>query len=162
MSNSIHSESNNNSENSSIVSEQDKYNPEQNSMREPSSDLGRKPLTFIIYFYSTVNFNHLNENTNAETNLNNNSFLRLNSSRNDFLQYPYISNFNFNINSNNQNSSDNNNNNINEGDNYSNTESLFDEVDEEYPNQEAYEPINYGNTAEEVFANLGLIINNEK
>ena len=57
---------------------------------------------------------------------------------------------------------DNNNNNINEGDNYSNTESLFDEVDEEYPNQEAYEPINYGNTAEEVFANLGLIINNEK
>ena len=48
MSNSIHSESNNNSENSSIVSEQDKYNPEQNSMREPSSDLGRKPLTFII------------------------------------------------------------------------------------------------------------------
>ena len=50
MSNSIHSESNNNSENSSIVSEQDKYNPEQNSMREPSSDLGRKPLTFILLF----------------------------------------------------------------------------------------------------------------
>ena len=46
MSNSIHSESNNNSENSSVVSGQDKYSPEQNSMREPSSDLGRK---FAIY-----------------------------------------------------------------------------------------------------------------
>lgn len=111
-----------------------------------------------------VNFNHLNENTNAETNLNNNSFFRLNTSRNDFLQFPYMPNFNFNLNSNNQNSVDNNNQIIDvENNNYTNTESLFEEADEEYPNQDGFEQeINYGNSVEEVYSNLGLIIENEK
>lgn len=111
-----------------------------------------------------VNFNHLNENTNAETNLNNNSFFRLNTSRNDFLQFPYMPNFNFNLNSNNQNFVDNNNQIIDvENNNYTNTESLFEEADEEYPNQDGFEQeINYGNSVEEVYSNLGLIIENEK
>lgn len=50
-----------------------------------------------------------------------------------------------------------------ENNNYTNTESLFEEADEEYPNQEGFEQeINYGNSVEEVYSNLGLIIENEK
>lgn len=73
-------------------------------------------------------------------------------------------NFNFNLNSNNQNSVDNNNQIIDvENNNYTNTESLFEEADEEYPNQDGFEQeINYGNSVEEVYSNLGLIIENEK
>lgn len=113
-----------------------------------------------------VSLNHLNENTNADTNNNGDSLFRLGSSGNE---HNYSSQLNINQNStaNQLFSMDNNNTmtNINAiiNNNFSNTGSLFEDVEEEYQNDEQYLPeISYGSNVDEVFDNLTYIINAEK
>lgn len=47
--------------------------------------------------------------------------------------------------------------------NISNSESLFEDVEEEYQNEEPYYPeISYGTNVDEVFDNLTFVINSER
>lgn len=92
---------------------------------------------------------------------------RLNSSRNDYI---YSSQMNINQSNSNGNqllSMDNNNTitNINGmmNNNYSNSNSLFEDVEEEYQNDEQFYPeISYGTNVDEVFENLTFVINSER
>lgn len=89
----------------------------------------------VIKFYNKLDTNHLNENTNAESINNNNLTFRLNTSRNDFIQFPL---YYFNLNNN------------------------IEDEDEEYDNFDYVYQMQLGTNAEEVFNNLGNIINIEK
>ncbi|MCQ2821276.1 MAG: hypothetical protein MJ252_28790 [archaeon] len=86
------------------------------------------------------------------------------------MNYPTLSNINQSLNNANQFFSFEGNNNLTMNNlrnimsnNYSNSESMFEDVEEEYQNEEAYYPeISYGNNVDEVFNNLTFIINTER
>ena len=47
--------------------------------------------------------------------------------------------------------------------NYSNDESLFEDVEDEYQNEEQFYPeVSYGSNVDEVFENLTFVINTER
>ena len=81
----------------------------------------------------------MNENTNAESINNNTLIFRLNSSRNEFIQFPFYY-FHFN----------------------NNIESHFEDEEEENENFNFVNQMRIGTNIEEVYDNLGYILNTEK
>ena len=120
-----------------------------------------------ITFDILVNFNHFNENTNADTNINGDSLFRIGSGTNDYIYSSSQMNINQSSTGNQLFSLDNNNTmtNLNAiiNNNYSNSESLFEDAEEEYQNEEQVFPeVSYGTNVDEVFENLTYVINSER